>query len=90
MNVADVKKAYLAVLGNPQSGVFVDFADAICEAIVADCCSDEKPEAKSFLPVTEKRVEKITETRQCSFRDRFGCGEASEPIFICVIIVMCN
>ena len=63
MNVADVKKAYLAVLGNPQSGVFVDFADAISEAIVAECCPDAKPEAKSFSPVTETRLEKITETR---------------------------
>ena len=59
MNVEDVKKAYLAAIGNPESGVFVDFADVISEAIVADCCS----EAKSFSPVTEKRVEKITETR---------------------------
>lgn len=58
MNVEDVKKAYLAVLGNPQSGVFVEFADSICEAIVADCS-----EAKSFSPVTETRIEKITETR---------------------------
>jgi hypothetical protein len=63
MNVEDVKKAYMASLGNPQSGVFVDFADVICEAIVAECCADENVEAKSFSPVTEKRVEKITETR---------------------------
>ena len=63
MNVADVKKAYMASLGNPQSGVFVDFADVICEAIVAECCADKNVEAKSFSPVTEKRVEKITETR---------------------------
>jgi hypothetical protein len=63
VNVEDVKKAYLAVLGNPQSGVFVDFADVISEAIVAECCPDTNAEAKSFSPVTEKRVEKITETR---------------------------
>jgi hypothetical protein len=63
MNVEKVKKAYMSALGNPQSGVFVDFADVICEAIVADCCSDKEPEAKSFVPVTETRVEKITETR---------------------------
>jgi hypothetical protein len=63
MNVEDVKKAYLASIGNPQSGVFVDFADIICEAIVADCCSNNKSEAKSFSPVSEKRVEKIAETR---------------------------
>ena len=63
MNVEDVKKAYLASIGNPESGVFVDFADVICEAIVDECCSEKKLEAKSFSPVAEKRVEKITETR---------------------------
>ena len=63
MNVEDVKKTYLAVLGNPQSGVFVDFADVICEAIANECCENKPAEAKSFTPVTEKRVEKITETR---------------------------
>ncbi len=63
MNVADVKKSYLAVLGNPESGVFVEFADAICEAIVADCSDTKSTEAKSFSPVDEIRIEKITETR---------------------------
>jgi hypothetical protein len=63
VNVEDVKKAYMAVLGNPQSGVFVEFADAICEAIVSDCCKTKSTEAKSFSPVDEIRIEKITETR---------------------------
>lgn len=63
MNVQDVKKSYLAVLGNPQSGIFVDFADVICEAIVADCCPTKPNEAKSFSPVDEVRIEKIKETR---------------------------
>lgn len=61
MNVENVKKAYMSVLGNPESGVFVEFADAICEAIVAEC--SDVQEAKSFSPVDEIRVEKITETR---------------------------
>ena len=61
MNVENVKKAYMSVLGNPESGVFVEFADAICEAIVAEC--SEQKEAKTFSPVDEIRVEKITETR---------------------------
>lgn len=51
----------MSVLGNPESGVFVEFADAICEAIVAEC--SDVQEAKSFSPVDEIRVEKITETR---------------------------
>lgn len=63
MNVADVKKAYLAVLGNPQSGVFVDFADTICEAISKECCENKSAEVKSYSPVNETRLEKITETR---------------------------
>jgi hypothetical protein len=63
MNAADIKKAYLASVGNPQSGVFVDFADVISEAIAKEFCAEETTEAKSFTPVVEKRVEKITETR---------------------------
>jgi hypothetical protein len=63
MNVEKVKKAYMAVLGNPESGIFVDFADVICEAIVADCVETKPAEVKSFSPVDETRVEKITETR---------------------------
>jgi hypothetical protein len=58
MNFEDVKKTYLSVLGNPQSGVFVDFADIICEAIVA-----EHSEVKSFQPVKETRIADVTETR---------------------------
>jgi hypothetical protein len=63
MNVEDVKKAYMAVLGNPQSGVFVEFVDTICEAIVAEFSEKKPAEKKSFLPVDETRIEKITETR---------------------------
>jgi hypothetical protein len=63
MDAENVKRVYLSVLGNPQSGVFVDFADAISEAIVAEF-GDKKPaEKKSFSPVDETRLEKITETR---------------------------
>jgi len=58
MNLENVKKAYMNVLGNPQSGVFVEFADVICEAIVAECF-----EVKSFKPVEETRIAKVTETR---------------------------
>ena len=63
MNVAEVKKAYMSVLGNPQSGLFLEYADVICEAIVAECSENKSTEAKSFSPVVESRVEKITETR---------------------------
>ena len=60
MNVADVKRAYFTALDNPASGVFVEFADVICEAIVAEF---GEPEVKAFVPVKETRVAGISETR---------------------------
>jgi len=60
MNVADVKRAYFKALDNPASGVFVEFADVICEAIVAEF---GEPEVKAYVPVKETRVEVISETR---------------------------
>jgi hypothetical protein len=60
MNHEEVKKAYLAAVGNPESGVFVDFADAISEAIVKACCPEEE---KAVEPVKEVRVVKVEETR---------------------------
>jgi hypothetical protein len=63
MDVENVKRVYLSVLGHPQSGVFVDFADVISEAIVAEFGEKKFAEVKSFKPVDETRVEKITETR---------------------------
>jgi hypothetical protein len=60
MNVADVKRAYFNALDNPSSGVFVQFADVICEAIVAEF---GEPEVKAYAPVKETRVEVISETR---------------------------
>ena len=63
MDAENVKRVYLSVLGNPQSGVFVDFADAISEAIVAEFSEKKPAEVKSFSPVDEIRIEKITETR---------------------------
>jgi hypothetical protein len=60
MNHEEVKKAYLAAVGNPESGVFVDFADAISEAIVKACCPEEE---KTVEPVKEIRVVKVEETR---------------------------
>jgi hypothetical protein len=60
MNVAEVKRVYLKALDNPASGVFVEFADVICEAIVAEF---GEPEVKAFAPVKETRVVGISETR---------------------------
>jgi hypothetical protein len=60
MNHEEVKKAYLSAVGNPESGVFVDFADAVSEAIVKACCPEEE---KAVEPVKEVRVVKVEETR---------------------------
>lgn len=60
MNLADVKRVYFDALDNPASGVFVEFADVICEAIVAEF---GKSEVKAFAPVKETRVAGISETR---------------------------
>jgi hypothetical protein len=60
MNHEEVKKAYLAAVGNPESGVFVDFADAVSAAIVKACCPEEE---KAVEPVKEIRVVKVEETR---------------------------
>lgn len=60
MNHDEVKKAYLSAVGNPESGVFVDFADAVSAAIVKACCPEEE---KAVEPVKEVRVVKVEETR---------------------------
>jgi len=60
MKVADVKRAYFKALDNPSSGVFVEFADVISEAIVAEF---GEPEVKAFAPVKETRVVGISEKR---------------------------
>ena len=60
MNLADVKRVYMKALDNPSSGVFIEFADVICEAIVTEF---GEPEVKAYAPVKETRVEVISETR---------------------------
>ena len=60
MNHEEVKKAYLSAVGNPESGVFVDFADAVSAAIVKACCPEEE---KAVAPVKEVRVVEVEETR---------------------------
>lgn len=60
MNHEEVKKAYLSAVGDPESGVFVDFADAISAAIVKACCPQEE---KAVTPVKEVRVVEVEETR---------------------------
>ena len=61
MNHEEVKKAYLAAVGDPESGIFVDFADVVSAAIVKACCPEE--EEKAVAPVKEIRVVEAKETR---------------------------
>jgi hypothetical protein len=60
MNHEEVKKAYLSAVGDPESGVFVDFADVVSAAIVKACCPEEE---KAVTPVKEVRVVEVEETR---------------------------
>lgn len=57
MNVAKIKEALLASVGNPETGAISEYADVMAEAIAKeldDCCAE--PEVKSFTPVKETRV----------------------------------
>jgi len=54
-----IKIAILKVAGNPESGAIADLADEMAEAIV----KLDEPEAKSFSPVKETRIQDIKETR---------------------------
>ena len=63
MNHEEVKKAQLAAVGNPESGVFVDFADDISAAKVKASCQQEEQEEKAVAPVKEIRVLEAKETR---------------------------
>lgn len=56
MNIDSVKKALLDAVGNPDSGVFAEWADAIAEAIVD--AHDVKKPVKA-----EVRVVDVEETR---------------------------
>ena len=59
MNKQDIKKVYLSALGNPESGVFVEYADVIAEAIAKEFCPEEE---KTLEPVKEIKLVKPEET----------------------------
>ncbi len=66
MDVAKIKALLLASVGNPESGVLSDCADAMALAVVDACRCDKdccKKEVKSFSPIAETRVTKAIETR---------------------------
>lgn len=54
-----IKAAMLKVVGNPTTGIFVDFADDIAEAIY----TLDNPSQKAAVPSVEKRIVEPQETR---------------------------
>lgn len=54
-----IKAAMLQVVGNPTTGIFVDFADDIAEAIH----TLDNPSPKAGVPSAEKRIVEPQETR---------------------------
>ena len=61
MDVAKIKAILLASVGNPKSGAISDFADTMANAIAKEL--EPEQEVKSFNPVKETRVKKVSETR---------------------------
>jgi hypothetical protein len=59
MDKAKIKAALLAAAGNPESGVIADLVDTMAQAVI----DIDKPEVKSYSPVEETRVVKVTEKR---------------------------
>ena len=59
MDKAKIKAALLAAAGNPESGVIADLVDTMAQAVI----DIDKPEDKSYSPVEETRVVKVTEKR---------------------------
>jgi len=59
VNKEDIKSAILKATGNPESGSIVEFVDAMTDAV----WNIDHPEAKSFSPVKETRVQEVKETR---------------------------
>lgn len=59
-----IKKDILSALGNPSSGLFVDYIDTIVNAVVGD---ENKAETKTglsdSLPAKETRIIEATEKR---------------------------
>lgn len=65
MDVGKIKAILLASVGNPDSGVIADNADAMALAIVKELTDkSQDTEVKNFNPVSETRViNKSSETR---------------------------
>jgi hypothetical protein len=60
----EIKKDILAALGNPQSGLFVDYIDVIVGAVVGDeNKANDKNSSSASLPAKETRIVEAIEKR---------------------------
>lgn len=64
MNKEEIKSALLKAAGNPESGVIVEYADKMAEAIFL---LSEPVEKKKFDPVKETRIIPPAEARDINY-----------------------
>jgi hypothetical protein len=64
MKKEEIKSALLKAAGNPESGVIVEYADKMAEAI---SLLNEPEEKKNFNPVTETRIIPPVESRDINY-----------------------
>ncbi len=64
MNKEEIKSALLKAAGNPASGVIVEYADKMAEAI---WLLKEPEEKKNFNPVKETRIIPPAEARDINY-----------------------
>jgi hypothetical protein len=64
MNKEQVKSALLKSAGNPSSGIIVEYADKMAEAIML---LSEPNEVKKFEPVKETRIIPPAESRDINY-----------------------
>ena len=64
MEREEIKSALLKAAGNPESGVIVEYADKMAEAIML---LSEPAEKKNFNPVKETRIIPAVESRDINY-----------------------
>jgi hypothetical protein len=64
MNKEEIKSVLLKAAGNPESGVIVEYADKMAEAILL---LSEPEETKNFNPVKETRIIPPAEARDINY-----------------------
>ena len=64
MNKEAIKSALLTAAGNPESGIIVEYADKMAEAILL---LSEPNEKKKFDPVKETRIIPPVESRDINY-----------------------